>query len=179
MEGKERRVAVQRGESLDVMCPVSAELVPNQTVVVGVGDGTMKSVDVGSKKGAVVGEVRHHEIDGAVALGFESGGRLISGGGDVVKIWERSEEDDSDDAEPTAINGVTGLGSVGEDDEPEADNDGDSSEEERKPKRKKRKRNKGKDRDMLSPSKSQEIVIYSIPSSSGLEKPLVEASSSI
>ncbi|KAL8969673.1 MAG: hypothetical protein Q9183_001890 [Haloplaca sp. 2 TL-2023] len=144
MEGKERRVAVQRGESLDVMCSIPGDVVPNKTVCVGLGDGTMKFVDVGDKKGAVVAGVRHHEIDGAVALGFESGGRLISSGGDVVKIWERSEEEDSDDEELAAINGVTGLGSVGEDNEPEADSDGGSSEEERKPKRKKRKRNKGK-----------------------------------
>ena len=142
VEGKERKVAVQRGESLDVVCSTSGGVVPNKTVVVGLGDGTIKFVDVGGKKGTAIAEVRHHEIDGAVALGFESGGRLISAGGDVVKIWERSEEEDSDDEEL----GVTGLGSIGEDNEPEAGSDSDSSEEERKPKRKKRKRNKGKDR---------------------------------
>ncbi|KAL8698411.1 MAG: hypothetical protein Q9201_006587 [Fulgogasparrea decipioides] len=142
MEGTERRITVQKGENLDVICEGAS---PDDMVVVGLGDGTVKFVQVGGKRGGVASSVRHNEVEGVLALGFEPGGRMISGGGDTVKIWERSQEDDSSDEE--AMDKTNGIITKDRSEVEEAEeNDHESSEEEKRPKRKKRKRNKGKDR---------------------------------
>ncbi|KAL8726233.1 MAG: hypothetical protein Q9181_006135 [Wetmoreana brouardii] len=144
MEGREKRLTVLKGESLDVICPLPEGASLDDMIAVGLGDGTVKFVQAGGKRGGVAGSVRHNEVEGVLALGFEPGGRMISGGGDIVKIWERSQEDDSSDGEATnKSNGITDDGS--ENAEAEESEDG-SSEDQRKPWRKKRKRNKGKDR---------------------------------
>ncbi|KAI4200403.1 MAG: hypothetical protein LQ350_003941 [Teloschistes chrysophthalmus] len=139
--GDERRIVVEKGESLDVLCPLPEASGLDETVAIGLGDGNIKFVQVG-KKGGVIGTQRHHELEGVVAIGFEPCGRMISGGGDVVQVWERSDED---------VNGAAGevngtLHADSADDDEVNDSDDDSSEEEMRPKRKKRKRNKGKDR---------------------------------
>jgi hypothetical protein len=89
------------GESLD-----SLILIPEgvgdggKNLVVGVGDGSIRIVKLGPNK--VVGELRHDEVEAVVGLGFSVDGRLISGGGSIVKIWQESsavdeEDEDSDD----------------------------------------------------------------------------------
>ncbi|KAI4247967.1 MAG: hypothetical protein LQ352_006033 [Teloschistes flavicans] len=139
--GDERKIVVAKGESLDVMCPLPEASRLEETVAVGLGDGNIKFVQVG-KKGGVIGTERHHEVEGVVAIGFEPGGRMISGGGNVVQVWERS--DDDVDGGAGEANGARHTDSA--DDDEANDSDDDSSEEETRPKRKKRKRNKGKDR---------------------------------
>ncbi|KAI4107013.1 MAG: hypothetical protein L6R37_001906 [Teloschistes peruensis] len=141
-QGDERRIVVEKGESLDVLCPLPEADGLGETVAVGLGDGNIKFVQVG-KKGGVIGTQRHHELEGVVAIGFEPGGRMISGGGDVVQVWERSDDDFVDGGAGEA-NGALNADSA-EDDEVN-DSDDSSSEEEMRPKRKKRKRNKGKGR---------------------------------
>ncbi|KAL8685561.1 MAG: hypothetical protein Q9218_007686 [Villophora microphyllina] len=144
MQGTERRVTVAKGESLDVICPLPEAGRLEQTVAVGLGDGNIRFVRVG-KKGGMMGTTRHDEVEGVVALGFEPGGRMISGGGAVVKVWERSEENNED--EEDGLGAVNGSATIGSDEDGGAyDSEDDSSEEERNPKRKKRKRNKGKER---------------------------------
>ena len=127
------------GESLDVLSSVPEE-VGRGMVAVGLGDGRVKFVSIGSNK--VVGEVRHDEVEGILGLEFEVEGRMVSGGGQIVKVWQ---ENDEDETEGHAIAGKREhSGSESIDDE-----DGeDSSEEEQieRKRRKKRKRSKGKDR---------------------------------
>jgi len=49
--------------------------------------GTIRIVQLGPNK--IVGEtLRHDEVEGVVGLGFDVGGRLISGGGSIVKVWQ-------------------------------------------------------------------------------------------
>jgi WD repeat-containing protein 55 len=133
------------GESLDALV-VMPEGVGDghRNVVVGVGDGTIRIVRLGLNK--VVGQpMMHDDVEAVVALGFDVGGRLISGGGSVVKVWqeemkldddeEEEEEDDDTDAGKRALEHAS-------DDSDEADN----SDDEVGRRQKRRKKSKGKNK---------------------------------
>ena len=143
-EDQEERIVLERGgtggkESVDALAEVPDEIGEGKCVVVGMGDGFIKVVKVGINR--VVGECRHDEIEGVVGLGFEKGGRMISGGGLVVKIWEESMVNDGEAEE--GVN--TKRRMEGNEIEEDEDEDEDSSEgENERKRRKKRKRKKGK-----------------------------------
>ncbi|KAG4422866.1 WD repeat-containing protein jip5 [Cadophora malorum] len=133
------------GESLDALVLMPEGVGDGgKNVVVGVGDGTIRIVKLGMNK--VTTELRHDEVEGVVGLGFDVEGRLISGGGSIIKVWqekmnleEEVEDDDSDDDEA----GPKKRAMDGSDD----DSDADSSEEEdrgRKSRKKRRKANRNK-----------------------------------
>jgi len=133
------------GESLDALVLMPEGVGDGgKNVVVGVGDGTIRIVKLGPNK--VTTELRHDEVEGVVGLGFDVEGRLISGGGSIIKVWqekmnleEEVEDDDSDDDEA----GPKKRAMDGSDD----DSDADSSEEEdrgRKSRKKRRKANRNK-----------------------------------
>lgn len=147
MRGLDKKTTIQKGESLDVMCQMWEEHPGEDVIAVGLGDGSVNIVQVGAKRVNVLDSVKHDEVEGVVTLGLEPGGRMISGGGSIVKIWEKETADDLDDEEEEEeadqANGDSGVGQEGTE---SADSQDDSSEEERRPKRKKRKRNKGKSR---------------------------------
>lgn len=140
------------GDSLDSLV-VMPEGVGDggKNVVVGLGDGTVRIVQLGKNK--VMGEpLRHDEVEAVVGLGFDVGGRLISGGGSIVKVWqekmilddeeERKEESDEEEA------GVQKRAlEDGDSDDSDAKDDSDSDDEEggRKKRKKRRKAKKGKD----------------------------------
>ena len=161
------KVGVGSGESLDVLSavPEGVGRANEDLVAVGLGDGKLRIVEVGRRK--VAAELRHDELEGVVGVGFEIGGRMISGGGLVVKVWQESdggsrdegedeaegEKDDEDEEEKDDATTVVANGGgrraaeEKENDEEEDISDGeeeDSAEEEVKGKRrqKKRKRNK-------------------------------------
>ena len=149
---EEERVNVARGEPLDVLKSFGEEMSGNiwggDLVSAGLGDGKVKIVRIGNGRGKTLGEMVHDDVEPVVGLGFEVGGRMISGGGSVVKVWQEnvSGEDDLDDEDAVAgavdPNGVAGDG--GDEDESADD---ESNEEEKPTKRKKKgKRGKGKDR---------------------------------
>ncbi|KAJ9621097.1 WD repeat-containing protein jip5 [Knufia peltigerae] len=116
-------------------------------VAAGLEDGRVRFLRIG--RNGVLNEldIKHDDIDGVVALGFDIEGRMLSGGGQTVKVW-------------TEAKGLPGGGRAAgtkhdlssDDDEDGTDGDdsdmGDSSDEESHPKgkRKKRKRGKGKDK---------------------------------
>jgi hypothetical protein len=138
------------GESLDSLA-VMPEGVGNggKNVVVGVGDGTIRIVQLGPNK--IVGEtLRHDEVEGVVGLGFDVGGRLISGGGSIVKVWqEKMTLDDEDEGEDDSDEGETSakkrtLGGSASDGSDEADAEDSSDEEGERKRRKKRRKAKGK-----------------------------------
>ncbi|MCJ1317437.1 WD repeat-containing protein jip5 [Xylographa vitiligo] len=148
-EDQDGRIIVDSGkESLDVLAAIPDGVGEGSCVAVGMGDGRVKIVRVGANK--VVGEMRHDEVEGVVGLGFEVGGRMVSGGGPVVKVWQESadvEEEDEEDEEDDGVDGVGTKRSAGSDSDEYSEEDEESSEEEEqeRSKRKKRKRPNGKD----------------------------------
>lgn len=150
-DDQDERIIVDRGpaggESLDVLALVPEGVGPGGKIVaVGMGDGRMKLVKLGSNR--VVAELSHDELEGVVALGFDVGGRMVSGGGQVVKVWhekvagEGGEDGELEDEPDGAAKRAVGS----EDEDSDSDEEADSSEDEEtdKRRRKKRKRNKGK-----------------------------------
>jgi hypothetical protein len=132
------------GESLDALA-VMPEGVGDggKNVVVGLGDGTIRIVKLGLNK--VVGEpLRHDELEGVVGLGFDISGRMISGGGHVVKVWQEEmagdeDEEDEDSDEEVAVDTKKRRSS-------DSDEDDSSDDDDERRGRKKRKGNKGKNK---------------------------------
>ncbi|KAI9702305.1 MAG: WD repeat-containing protein jip5 [Candelina mexicana] len=129
------------GESLDSITVLPEGVRGGKCVAVGMGDGRVRFVDVGKRK--VLSEVRHDDVESVLGLSIDVGGRLISGGGGVVKVWSETIEGEDEDEE-VGING--GKGGAESESRDDGEEDEDSSEEEKKqrPKRKRQKRNKGK-----------------------------------
>ena len=149
-DDQDERIVVDTGkESLDVLATVTpgvGKAARGELVAVGMGDGRVKIVEIGRNK--VVGECRHDEAEGVVGLGFEVEGRMVSGGGAVVKVWQEAvdkEDYEEEGKKASALGLKRGIGSENTDSDGE---DEDSSEEEEKvrKRRKKRKQVRGKDR---------------------------------
>ena len=134
------------GESLDSLVVMPEDVGDGgKNVVVGVGDGTIKIVKLGPNK--VIGEpLRHDEVEAVVGLGFDVGGRLISGGGSIVKVWQEKmnldDDDESEDEETVAKKRV--LDGSDSDDSDASDAADSSDEEGGQKRRKKRRKAKGK-----------------------------------
>lgn len=139
------RIIVDGGkESLDALTLVPEEIGEGKLVAVGMGDGKVKIVRMGGNK--VVAEVQHDDMEGVLGLGFEVEGRMISGGGQVVKVWQKAveEEDEVEEVEVNSVGAERGLVSDGEDDDKDADDDSSKEEDQLRNRHKKRKRLKGK-----------------------------------
>jgi hypothetical protein len=92
----------------------------------------------------VVGEaLRHDEVESVVGLGFDVGGRLISGGGSIVKVWQEKMTLHDDDGEETSVK-KRALDGSDSDDGDGADAEESSDEEEERKRKKKRRKGKGK-----------------------------------
>lgn len=168
----ENRVVMERGESLDALGRVPKGIggTLGERVVVGMSNGRVKIVGVSPRK--IQGEVRHDEMESVLGVGFEVGGRMISGGGSVLKVWQESsnleaacnkgnisdennetdeelEDNEEAEQEEDVAQMVTGLVNTGEDEESaagegEEGEEESSSEEAGRKRRKRRKRNKGR-----------------------------------
>ena len=152
-DDSEESLIVHKGSSTDVLTNAPESVGDGQMLAVGMDDGKVRFVGMAGKRPKVLPiEVSHDDIEGVLALDFELGGRMCSGGGQVVKVWEESiangqesYEDSGEDQEETVVNGKRDYEQVGDSDQDEQDaSEDDSSEEEQQKKRKKRKRNKGK-----------------------------------
>lgn len=110
-------------------------------VAMGLEDGRVRFARIGRNGIVAEMDLKHDEIDGPIGLGFDVEGRMISAGGNVVKVW-------------TEAKGLPGGGRGGgakhdlssDDDSEDSGADDSSEDDERSSKRKKRKRNKGKDK---------------------------------
>lgn len=139
---EDQRAVVDRGESLDVLCAVPEEL--GEMAAIGMGSGKIRLVDVRKRK--ALREMSHDEVEGVVGLGFDNDGRMISGGGLVVKVWQQSGLDDHE-LDDEANEMLSGDGDVSEADDSDAvqgENSEEDAEEKEGKKGKKRKRNKGR-----------------------------------
>lgn len=133
------------GESLDVLTTVPKNVGTGHEVLVGMGNGRIKVVQIGMN--TIVTELVHDEIEGVTALGFDAENRAISGGGQILKVWEeRMEEDEVSDEEDSDMedddeDSGSGEGLKHDRDESGSDDDGDSDESD-KPREKNNKKQK-------------------------------------
>lgn len=110
-------------------------------VATGLEDGRVRFARIGRNGIVTEMDLKHDEIDGAIGLGFDVEGRMISAGGNVVKVWTEAK------GLPGGGRGGGAKHDLSSDDNSEDSDAGDSSEDDEKTsKRKKRKRNKGKDK---------------------------------
>ncbi|KAL2369078.1 WD repeat-containing protein JIP5 [Blastomyces gilchristii SLH14081] len=149
-DDQDERIVVDRqpdgGESLEVLSLLPDSLGAGKVVAVGQSDGAVQFVQLGINK--VISKVVHDELEGVAGLGFDVGGRMISGGGSIVKVWHEAVEGEGDDEsegeeqEDQHRSGKRFI--VGSDDN--SDDDSDNGDKQGQKKRKKRKKGKGKEK---------------------------------
>lgn len=148
-DDQDERIHVSREkETIDALAQVPDGVGGmGKNVAVGLGDGKIRFIRIGPNK--VVGEVQHDEMEGVTSLGFDVGNRMISGGGQVLKLWQEhieNEEDaweDEDEEEADAVAGGKRAAAGSDEDSDEDDVDSSEEEETTRKRRKKRKRGKG------------------------------------
>lgn len=146
-DDQDERIVVDKfGESVESLAKVPESVGglgyqgQQKLVALGLGDGRVRFVRVGPNLVVQEMDVKHDDIEGVVALGFDVAGRMVSGGGQILKVWRESPES----KKAIGLNG--GKRVVGSGSEEDTDGGEDSSDEEKpKSRRKKRKRGKGKD----------------------------------
>lgn len=140
-DDQDERIYVSRdaegGESIETMAVVPDELGLGKMIAAGLGNGLVKFVRIGANK--VVSEAIHDETEGVVGLGFDVEGRMVSGGGQIVKVWHESME-----TEAGGDGLAGGKHSLGDSDD--SDDSDDDKQDKQNADRKKRKKTKGKDR---------------------------------
>ncbi|KAH6667064.1 WD repeat-containing protein [Plectosphaerella plurivora] len=148
------------GESIDAMVLAPASLGLGKKLVVAVGDGSLRVVDVvrrtvDSQPGSLM---RHDDTEGAISVAFDCHNRLISAGGRIVKVWQELSELQGNESSEDEDEGEEGEGeneedsdeatgtkrAAGSDDEDEDDSDDDSDDSDAPKQKKKRKLNKPK-----------------------------------
>ncbi len=124
----------------------------HKLVAVGLADGRVRFMRLGPNRIVQGMDVKHDEIEGVVGLGFDVAGRMVSGGGQIVKVWREAPET----KKVVSTNG--GKRDIGSDSEVDSDRGRDSSDEEKPAsKGKKRKRGKGKDK-----SGEQQVMAFDL-----------------
>ena len=139
-----KRITVSREkETLDCIAEIPEGIGGmGKKIAVGLGDGKIRFVRLGMNK--VIGTVQHDEIEGVTDLGFDVGGRMISGGGPIVKVWREGMGDgEVDDENEEDDEGVVKQG-ASDDDDSDVDDDDDSSDEEEQPRKRRKKGKRGK-----------------------------------
>jgi len=160
------------GESLDCIVKVPDAIYGGRggkKVVVGAGDGTLRIVDIHKRQ--VDNILRHDDLEAVLGVDFDCHGRLISGGGQTIKVWQEAgisagallggsdddedsddsdaEGDDSDDDESDAAPAKiavakqeSGKRGKADDSDDSSDDSGKDSDDSDAPKRGKKKRRK-------------------------------------
>lgn len=133
---KQKASSFVAGESLDALTLVPEDMGMGKAVVCGLGDGSLRLVDLVRREVLSAANLRHDDIEGVVSLGFDVGRRLISAGGKTVKVWEElselqgygpdddEDEDEDDDDEEGTRGAKRGAGSDSDDDDDDDSDDG-------------------------------------------------------
>lgn len=158
-DDQDERIIVDKfGEAVETMAKVPesvgglAQQGHPKLVAVGLGDGRVIFMRLGPNRVVQDMDVKHDEVEGVVGLGFDVAGRMVSGGGQIVKVWREN----LDTTKGARINGR--KRDVGSDSQEDSDGGRDSSDEEKPAsKRKKRKRGKGKDK-----SGGQQVMAFDL-----------------
>jgi WD repeat-containing protein 55 len=151
-DDQDERIVIDRGgQAIESMVSVpegvgGMGLQGHQKIfAVGLEDGRIRFVKLGMNKVVHQLDVKHDDIEGVIALDFDVAGRMVSGGGQTIKVWH--------EAKGLPGGSRNGLGpskrTLGSDDSDSEGGDDSSEEEEEKTeksKRRKRKRGRGKDR---------------------------------
>ena len=141
----ERMIVDRGGLSVDCLAEVpfgfgGGKLKMNEKLVAaGLEDGRVRFMRIG--RNGVLGELdaKHDDLDGVVSVGFDIEGRMISSGGQTVKVWTEAK------GQPGGRRRGSKHDLSSDEDEHDSGPEESSDEEENsKQRRKKRKRNKGK-----------------------------------
>jgi WD repeat-containing protein 55 len=143
----DRGINEASGESVECLVNIPLEIAGNgKMLAAGMGGGLIAAVQLGDNK--VIDTFRHDEIESVVSIGFDSGNRMISGGGQTVKVWEESfNADDNDGSDVDEIEITNGdekrpLSSESDSSDEDSSN-GDESVKKRSRKKKKRRKPNG------------------------------------
>ncbi|KAF2651522.1 WD repeat-containing protein JIP5 [Lophiostoma macrostomum CBS 122681] len=147
-DDQDERIVVDRtpggGESLDSLALVPEGVGPRGKIAVaGMGNGGLRFVKIGPNQ--IIDELKHDELqaEAVIGLGFDVTGRMISGGGKMVKIWHGKLATEQEELVGEQ-NGGSKRALDSDDDDSDEDSEEESSDEEKaSKKRKKRKRSKG------------------------------------
>jgi WD repeat-containing protein 55 len=135
-------VAEDQAESVECMANIPTDIVGNErAVAVGLSGGLVALLQLGSGGHKVIDVVRHHEAESAEKVGFDVYGRIITGGGPVIKVWREKKsaftETEEEDGNEDSNSGTTDDESEGEDSESESEKSESESEDERPKKKRK------------------------------------------
>jgi hypothetical protein len=138
------------GESIDAGVLVPESMGLGKKVVCGMGDGSLRVVDLVRREVNVSTNLRHDDLEAVISLGFDSENRLISAGGKTVKVWEEltelqgdgdddddNDSDDDDDEDGEADDAAGSGKRAADSDSDDSDSDGGMQEMKRKVKRRK------------------------------------------
>ncbi|ORY70370.1 WD40-repeat-containing domain protein [Pseudomassariella vexata] len=116
------RIIVDRaGESLDCVVQIPEDVVRGKKVVTGLGDGTVRIVDLNKRE--VELSLQHDEAEGVLGLGFDCHGRMITGGGTTVKVWDRSFTGGAGSSEESDADSDDDVDEKAESDDEDSDNE--------------------------------------------------------
>ncbi|KAM0814206.1 putative WD repeat-containing protein JIP5 [Seiridium cardinale] len=149
------RIIVDRaGESLDCMAQLPDTITSGKKIAVGVGDGTVRLVDLVKREVEAV--LQHDEVEAVVGISFDCEGRMISGGGTTIKVWEESvaptgddsdedgdEDDDSDESDDSDDSDTKTPVQTKRAADSDAESESDSDDGSRRKGKKKRRKGKG------------------------------------
>ncbi|KAL4871365.1 WD repeat-containing protein jip5 [Aspergillus spectabilis] len=154
-DDQDERIYIEKGagggESLETLTAVPDELGKGKMIAIGLGNGKVKFVRMGMNK--VVSELTHDETEGVIGLGFDVEGRMVTGGGQVVKVWHETADSGRFAGEKREF---------GRDSDDSSDDDSDSDREpkqsdssRRRNNKKQKQKQKGKER-----GKGKEVMAF-------------------